>query len=101
MTSSSVVHVSRSPYDVYIGRAMPRRGLKASRWANPFRIGPDGTRDEVIDKYAEWLDAQPELLACLPELAGKVLGCWCAPERCHGDVLIDLANAVLQTEENR
>ena len=93
MTSSSrrVVHV-REPHDVYIGRAVPRRGYKASKWANPYKVGVDGTRDEVIDKYAEWLHAHPELLACLPELEGKVLGCWCAPERCHGDVLAEMVN---------
>ena len=34
---------------------------------------------------------QPELLAALPELAGKTLGCWCAPKACHGDVLARLA----------
>jgi len=32
-------------------------------------------------------------MAALPELRGKVLGCWCAPKACHGDVLVSLANA--------
>lgn len=26
----------------------------------------------------------------LDELKGKTLGCWCKPECCHGDVLINL-----------
>ena len=43
-------------------------------------------------KYRAWLLANPELLEKLPELKGKVLGCWCAPEACHGDILSELAN---------
>jgi len=80
---SRVVHCKREPFDVYIGRP--------SKWGNPFVIGKDGTRDEVITKYEGWLRTQPALLAALPELRGKVLGCWCFPQACHGDVLVRLA----------
>ena len=80
---SRVVHCKRKPFDVYIGRP--------SKWGNPFVIGKDGTRDEVIRKYESWLLTQPALLAALPELRGKVLGCWCFPQACHGDVLVRLA----------
>ena len=45
-----VVHCKKEQYDVYIGRAVPRSGLKASVWGNPFVIGKDGTRDEVMVK---------------------------------------------------
>jgi hypothetical protein len=38
------------------------------------------------------LPTQPDLMARLPELKGKVLGCWCAPEACHGDILSEFAN---------
>lgn len=79
-----VVHCRREPYDVYIGRP--------SRFGNPFRIGRDGSRGEVVAKYEEWLTSQPELMAALPELAGKTLGCWCSPKPCHGDVLARLAD---------
>jgi Domain of unknown function (DUF4326) len=73
---------------VYIGRAAPRSGLRTSKWANPFRIGRDDTRDEVIARYERWLrDERPDLMAALPELRGKDLVCWCAPLACHGDVL--------------
>jgi hypothetical protein len=75
---------------VYIGR--PTRGHRGSKWGNPFHEGRDGDRGEVIVKYEDWLRSQPELLAALPELRGKVLGCWCAPKPCHGDVLVRLAN---------
>ncbi len=50
-----VVHCKKEKYDVYIGRAVPRSGLKASPWGNPFVIGKDGTRDEVMGKCRAWL----------------------------------------------
>jgi Domain of unknown function (DUF4326) len=90
--SHFVVHCRKEKYDVYIGRAVPRSGLRASIWGNPFVIGKDGTREEVMAKYRQWLAGKPELLAKLPELKGKVLGCWCAPAACHGDILAELAN---------
>ena len=76
-----VVH-KRNPHDVYIGRP--------SKWGNPFEIGRDGTREEVIQKYEQWIRSQPELIAQLPELKGKTLGCWCKPKACHGDILVKL-----------
>ncbi|MBX6396077.1 MAG: DUF4326 domain-containing protein [Alicyclobacillaceae bacterium] len=85
-----VVHCLREPYDVYIGRAMPRFGLARSKWANPFRIGRDGTREECIAKYREYVMSRPDLLEALGELRGKTLGCWCKPNPCHGDVLAEL-----------
>jgi hypothetical protein len=81
-TSTRVVHCKREPCDVHVGRP--------GKWGNPFRIGPDGTRQEVVAKYRAWVVQQPELMAALPELAGKTLGCWCKPEACHGDVLVKL-----------
>jgi hypothetical protein len=83
-TDGRVVHCKRKPFDVYIGRP--------GKWGNPFVIGKDGSREEVIRKYEDWLQTQPDLLAALPELRGKVLGCWCSPHPCHGDVLVRLAD---------
>lgn len=78
---------SGEPYDLYIGRANPRKRLAASRWANPFRVGPDGTPEEVMARYRAHVLARPDLLDALPELRGKTLACWCAPLPCHGEVL--------------
>lgn len=80
-----VVHCKREKFDVYIGRP--------SMWGNPFSIGKDGTRADVVEKYRAWIQTQPQLLAALPSLRGKTLGCWCAPNACHGDVLHEMANA--------
>ena len=68
----------------YCGRPSP--------FGNPFVIGRDGTREQVIRKYEKWLPTQPKLMAMIPSLAGRDLVCWCAPERCHCDFLLRLAN---------
>jgi Domain of unknown function (DUF4326) len=91
----SVVHCKREAYDVYIGRGRDPRTGEPGRWGNPFRIGRDGSRAEVIERYGEWLGNELERgrihLRDLAELDGKLLGCWCAPQPCHGEVLIAAA----------
>ncbi len=78
-----VVNKHRHKYDVYIGRG--------SKWGNPYIMNRDGTREEVIEKYRSYLYTQREdLLFSLHELRDKILGCFCAPNACHGDVLIEL-----------
>jgi hypothetical protein len=79
---------------VYIGRAMRFQGLKASPWANPFKLEEGVPREEIMERYRAYLEARPELLERLPELKGKVLACWCKPDlACHGDILASLADA--------
>jgi len=78
-----VVH-KKDGCDVYIGRP--------SKWGNPFVIGRDGTREEVIEQYRTWIQEQPDLIASIPELRGKRLGCFCSPLPCHGDILAKLAD---------
>jgi len=77
-----IVNLYKEPHEVYIGRP--------SKWGNPFEIGKDGSREEVIEKYKNYILNKPELLKCLNELDGKVLGCFCKPNSCHGDILIEL-----------
>jgi HK97 family phage portal protein len=71
---------------VYIGRPSPL--------GNPYKIGPDGTRDEVIAKYAAWLPTDPAAQAEISALSNRLrngedltLLCWCSPLPCHGDVV--------------
>jgi len=80
-----VVHCKRHAHDVYIGRP--------SKWGNPFVIGKDGDRAEVIAKYRAWGQARGLDKAAKAELKGKVLACWCSPLPCHGDVLAEWANS--------
>ncbi len=65
---------------------------RRTAWGNPFEMPDDGGRDEVIAKYRDYyLPHKVVLQERLPELVGKALGCWCAPEPCHGDVLKEAA----------
>lgn len=101
MTATTVVNLKGHRGDpgyadvVYVGRALRRGGwdLPASPLANPFRPGPDGSRAQVLAEYRAYLLDRPDLLALLPALRGRRLGCWCAPERCHAEVIADLADS--------
>jgi hypothetical protein len=93
MKKALVVNLRNTAYDVDITRA--------TKWGNPYTHEKDkrtlakhvvATRAEAIAKYEEWVKQQPHLMAALPSLKGKVLGCWCKPLACHGDVLARLAN---------
>ena len=80
---TTVVNSYHDKYDILITRE--------TKWGNPFRIGKDGTRDEVIEKYRKWIITQPLLIASLEELQEKRLGCVCKPiNKCHGDILVEL-----------
>lgn len=94
--AASVIHVKgASPDAVYIGRYNWMHNLPKSKWANPFKIGKDGDRDEVIAKFRRYLIGNDELMSALPELRGKTLACWCKPAPCHGDVLAQMVNELL------
>lgn len=96
----------KDPSNVYVGRAgivfirKERFPKQTSVWANPFKVGKDGTRDEVIGKFRaymkERLKSDPSLVQDLLQLEGKCLGCWCKPEACHGDVLLELVQEYKQ-----
>ena len=81
---TTVVNIRHEPCEVFIGRP--------SRWGNPWSIGKDGNRRQVIAKYREWIKTQPHLLTQVKNLKGRKLGCFCAPQMCHGDILRALAD---------
>ena len=94
-----------NPDHIYIGR----RGIvfidnkrfpeKDSIWANPFKIGKDGSREEILDLYRDYIETKIEKESLgddLKSLKGKVLGCWCSPQPCHGDILIELINKYIE-----
>lgn len=82
-----VVHLKYA-YDVYIGRPGP--------FGNPFVVGRDGTRDEVIEKHRRWFHERivldHEFRSLVETLRGKRLGCYCKPRPCHGDVIAEWLN---------
>lgn len=69
----------------YVGRGSP--------WGNPFQIGRDGSRAEVIERFRcevlPALDVRP--------LIGRDLVCYCAPLACHADLLLAAAAALIPT----
>jgi hypothetical protein len=86
-----IVNLNKEPYDIYIGRG--------SKWGCPFTIIKDrptlakeivSTKEEALAKYKEYILESSELMGCLDELDGKILGCFCKPDKCHGDVLLEL-----------
>lgn len=91
-----VVNKYKNEYDVYIGRG--------SRWGNPYKIGPDGDRAEVVEKYKHFLwrkiKAGEVSLEDLIDLDGKRLGCFCAPQACHGDVIVKFIEWAKKELEN-
>lgn len=84
---------SGAKYDIYCGRINKTYNLPQSKWANPFVIGKDGTRKEVIEKYRLYINSCPDLLISLKELKDKILSCWCIPEKCHCEILKELAES--------
>ncbi len=77
-------------YEVYVGRG--GRGVPASKWGNPFRIGPQVSRSEAISRFRSHFKSQG-LFKEIGELVGKDLLCHCNPdEACHGDYLMAVAN---------
>ena len=88
---TQIVNLNKEPYDVYIGRG--------SKWGCPYTIIKDrptlakeivASKEEALSKYNVYVLNTPELMESLDELDGKVLGCFCKPEPCHGDVLLEL-----------
>jgi len=70
---------------------------RPSKWGNPFIIGKDGDRDECVYKYIQYLASDPRAPTSeeiIRELRGRDLACYCAPKKCHGDILIRIANEI-------
>ncbi len=66
---------------------------RRTEWGNPFELPGDGDRGTVIYNFTQhYFPYKPSLHTKLGKLRGKALGCWCAPESCHGDVLKEQAD---------
>ncbi len=80
-----------------VGRIVNRRDtdkynlsiMRPGKWGNPFSVEDYG-REQAIKLFEINLRRRPDLIAALPELAGKILGCCCFPLQCHGEVLLRL-----------
>ena len=91
---------SEDDSNMYIGRFHPKVGYSFP-WANPFKLINDhpSERNKVISNYSKMLLSNKLLLEKLPELlAYKQIGCWCAPNHCHGHVILNLLNKFIICE---
>ncbi len=66
---------------------------RRTKYGNPFAIGKDGNREEVIVKYREYIAENMHLINEIRERNPRYLYCWCAPLPCHGDVIVELLDA--------
>ena len=90
---TTVVNIIYDVCDVYIGRSKtPEIGY----FGNPYHVGVNGTREEVIAKYLEYFNERnkndKEFHRRIVDLIGKRLGCFCKPEACHGDIIAKYLN---------
>jgi hypothetical protein len=82
---TTVVNI-KEEYDIYCGRP--------SKWGNPFIIGKDGTREEVIEKFKTYIQTRQDLIKdAKMELKGKRIACYCSPLSCHCDILAQIADS--------
>lgn len=89
-----VVNLRKEKYDVYIGRASRD---KEGYFGNPFPLTNESKRESVLAKYRIWfyrrLENDDEFKEKILALKGKVLGCFCKPKACHGDVIVEYLEA--------
>jgi hypothetical protein len=82
---TTVVNKRKEDYDTYIGRG--------SVFGNPFKIGVDGDRDEVIEKFRTYfykrIEEDEGFKYTVLQLKDRRLGCFCKPKKCHGDVIVE------------
>lgn len=81
-------------FDLYIGRG--------SIWGNDNKVdlGKGHTRQIVVEMYRQDMYRKLENGAIKIEdflaLSGKTIACSCAPLVCHGDVIIDIFNEIVE-----
>ena len=92
MDDKNNIYIGRKGIVFIDGERFPKHD---SVWANPFKISENDNRENAIAKYEQYIRKKIEkenLYGELKKLKGKILGCWCKPEKCHGDVLLKLLN---------
>lgn len=87
---TTIVNKYKDEFDIYIGRP--------TIYGNPYEIGKDGTREEVVSKYREYFLERMEIdllfRTSILAVSGKRLGCFCKPRACHGDVICEYLNGL-------
>ena len=85
-----------NPNTLYIGRNMTFyvEGTYESKWCNPF-CAKKYVLDQCLELYEKYVK-ESSLYDELEELNNKIIGCWCKPNKCHGDILIKLLKKKLK-----
>ena len=91
---TTVVHVTRDEYDVYIGHKRPGVAVVDSVFCKPWSMGGHGRDYAMIAFAAYWFAPEQKELRELAKvtLSGKRIACWCAPKWCHGDIIAGYLN---------
>lgn len=92
---NNIHHWLQNGNHIYIGRRIHYVGVGDSIWGNPFSVTKYG-REKCIALYKKHVRAN--LMDQVPTLKGKILGCWCKPQACHGDALVELINESILLE---
>lgn len=86
---------------------LPRRGavvvniMRPNLLGNPFVVGRDGTRDQVCQKYRQWIRDKIRNDAVIKNIVWQLaaadeygvdvdLVCCCLPKRCHGQEILSI-----------
>lgn len=89
---TTVVNIHKEPYDVCI--------MRPSICGNPYVIGRDGTREEVIEKFRRYfyerIKRDEAFLIAIMKLADKRIGCCCAPLPCHGNIIAEFLDKPIE-----
>lgn len=96
-----VVNLTRGErYDVYVGRAGKGQEGYFGNPCTPLKVCPvceevHGSRSAAIECFEVYArkraEEDPEWRSRVAALHGQILGCFCAPRACHGEVLAKLA----------
>lgn len=96
MEDSDNVYIGRSNVVIIDKKRFPNI---SSPFCNPYKEGKDGTLDQIIQKYEIYIrdkiDKDENLKQQLIDMYGKNLGCWCKPEKCHGDILVKIIDELI------
>jgi len=92
--ATTVVNVRSLGNGHYSGIWIDRKSV----FGNPYHIGKDGTREECIEKYRAYFHRRLETDAIFASMIDKLrnctLICWCKPQACHGDVIVEYLDKV-------
>ncbi len=91
--TTSIVNIKNKPrpdFDIYIGRANRFLELPESKFCNRFPLKRETDRPRILCLCRDDFLSRSEVIESLHELDDLILGCYCKPKICHGDLLVEL-----------